>query len=99
MRVVVGLDAATSGSTRVNGSEYRKLRAPLSEVGTMLEASAIHTGRSAYNHLLATAQTHGIGRARVQEVIDIVGLTEDARQRVGSFSLGRGQRLGIAAAR
>jgi ABC-2 type transport system ATP-binding protein len=64
----------------------------------MLEARAVHTGRSAYNHLLAMAQTHGIGRKRVQEVVDLVGLQEVARKRVGSFSLGMGQRLGIAAA-
>jgi ABC-2 type transport system ATP-binding protein len=68
------------------------------EVGAMLEARAIHTGRSAYHHLLAMAQTHGIGRARVEEVIDLVGLRAVARKRVGGFSLGMGQRLGIAAA-
>ena len=68
------------------------------EVGALLEARAIHTGRSAYNHLVAMAQTHGIGRKRVQEVIDLVGLQEVARKRAGGFSLGMGQRLGIAAA-
>ena len=98
MRVIVGLDRPNSGSATVNGKHYRDVPAPLHEVGTMLEARAIHTGRSAYNHLLAMAQTHGIGRRRVQEVIDLVGLTEVARKRAGGFSLGMGQRLGIAAA-
>jgi ABC-2 type transport system ATP-binding protein len=98
MRVIVGLDAPSAGHAVVNEKAYRDLPAPLHEIGTMLEARAIHTGRSAYNHLLAMAQTHGIGRARVQEVIGLVGLEAVARQRVGSFSLGMGQRLGIAAA-
>ena len=98
MRLILGLDAPTGGAVTVNGRRYRDLPAPLHEVGAMLEARAIHTGRSAYNHLLAQAQTHGIGRRRVEEVIDIVGLNEVARKRVGSFSLGMGQRLGIAAA-
>ena len=98
MRVIVGLDAPSAGRAVVNGKAYRDLRAPLHEIGTMLEARAIHTGRSAYNHLLAMAQTHGIGRARVQEVIELVGLHDVARKRVGGFSLGMGQRLGIAAA-
>jgi ABC-2 type transport system ATP-binding protein len=98
MRVIVGLDRPNSGSATVNGKPYRDLPAPLHEVGTLLEARAIHTGRSAYNHLLAMAQTHGIGRARVDEVIDLVGLTEVARKRAGGFSLGMGQRLGVAAA-
>ena len=98
MRVILGLDAPTSGHSTVNGKSYRNLTAPLHEIGAMLEARAIHTGRSAYNHLLAMAQTHGISRRRVSEVIDLVGLTEVAHQRAGSFSLGMGQRLGIAAA-
>ncbi len=98
MRVIVGLDRPDSGAATVNGKPYRDLPAPLHEVGTLLEARAIHTGRSAYNHLLAMAQTHGIGRRRVQEVIDLVGLTEVARKRAGGFSLGMGQRLGVAAA-
>jgi ABC-2 type transport system ATP-binding protein len=98
MRVILGLDAPTSGRSTVNGRSYRDLTAPLHEIGAMLEARAIHTGRSAYNHLLALAKTHGIGRARVAEVIDLVGLTEVAHQRAGGFSLGMGQRLGIAAA-
>jgi ABC-2 type transport system ATP-binding protein len=98
MRLIIGLDAPTSGRVTVNGRVYRDHVAPLHEVGTMLEARAIHTGRSAYDHLLALAQTHGIGRRRVQEVIELVGLQEVARKRVGSFSLGMGQRLGIASA-
>jgi ABC-2 type transport system ATP-binding protein len=98
MRLILGLDAPTSGTVRVNGCAYRELSAPLHEVGAMLEARAIHTGRSAYNHLLALAQTHGIPRSRVEEVIELVGLREVARKRVGSFSLGMGQRLGVAAA-
>jgi ABC-2 type transport system ATP-binding protein len=98
MRVILGLDTPTSGRSTVNGKFYRDLRAPLQEIGAMLEARAIHTGRSAYNHLLAMAQTQGIGRQRVQEVIDLVGLTDVAHQRAGGFSLGMGQRLGIAAA-
>jgi ABC-2 type transport system ATP-binding protein len=98
MRVILGLDAPTSGRSTVNGKSYRDLAAPLREIGAMLEARAIHTGRSAYNHLLAMAQTQGIGRQRVTEVIDLVGLTEVAHLRAGGFSLGMGQRLGIAAA-
>jgi ABC-2 type transport system ATP-binding protein len=98
MRLILGLDAPTSGTVRVNGCSYRDLSAPLHEIGAMLEAHAIHTGRSAYNHLLALAQTHGIPRSRVEEVLELVGLSEVARKRVGSFSLGMGQRLGVAAA-
>ncbi len=98
MRLILGLDAPSHGSATVNGRPYREHDAPLHEVGAMLEARAIHTGRSGYNHLLSLAQTHGIGRARVQEVIDLVGLESVARGRVGSFSLGMGQRLGVAAA-
>lgn len=98
MRMILGLDAPTAGSTLVNGKRYRELRAPLHDVGAMLEARAIHTGRSGYNHLLALAQTEGISRSRVDDVIDMVGLQSVARKRVGSFSLGMGQRLGVAAA-
>jgi ABC-2 type transport system ATP-binding protein len=98
MRLILGLDAPTSGTVSVNGRAYRDFDAPLHEIGAMLEAHAIHTGRSAYNHLLALAQTHGIPRSRVEEVIELVGLRQVARKRVGSFSLGMGQRLGVAAA-
>jgi ABC-2 type transport system ATP-binding protein len=98
MRLILGLDAPTSGTVTLDGRKYADLPAPLHEVGAMLEARAIHTGRSAYNHLLALAQTHGIGRARVDEVIDLVGIQTVARKRVGGFSLGMGQRLGVAAA-
>src|SRR5258705_13626894 len=98
MRMIVGLDEPTAGTIRVNGGTYRDFPAPLHEVGALLEARAIHTGRSAYNHLLAMAQTHGIGRARVEEVIELVGLGGVARKRAGGFSLGMGQRLGVASA-
>jgi ABC-2 type transport system ATP-binding protein len=98
MRMIVGLDAPTGGAVTVNGRPYRDHRAPLREVGVLLEARAIHTGRTARNHLLALAATTGIGRRRVDEVIDLVGLEEVATKRVGSFSLGMGQRLGIASA-
>jgi ABC-2 type transport system ATP-binding protein len=98
MRLILGLDAPSAGTATVNGKAYRDLSAPLHEIGAMLEARAIHTGRSAYNHLLALAQTHRLPRSRVDEVIELVGLREVARKRVGSFSLGMGQRLGVAAA-
>ena len=98
MRLVLGLDAPTAGDVTVNGKHYREHAAPLHEVGALLEARSVHTGRSAYNHLLALAQTHGIGRKRVAELIDLVGLHDVARQRAGQFSLGMGQRLGIATA-
>ena len=98
MRLILGLDRPSAGRATVNGRAYRDFEAPLHEVGALLEARAIHTGRSAYNHLLAQAQTHAIGRDRVDEVIRLVGLESVARKRVGGFSLGMGQRLGIAAA-
>ena len=98
MRLILGLDAPTAGSVTVNGKRYREHAAPLHEAGALLEARSVHTGRSAYNHLLALAQTHGIPRRRVRELIDLVGLHEVARKRAGKFSLGMGQRLGIAAA-
>jgi ABC-2 type transport system ATP-binding protein len=98
MRLILGLDAPTDGDVTVNGKHYRDHKAPLHEVGALLEARSVHTGRSAYNHLLALARTHGIPRRRVDELIDLVGLREVAKQRAGKFSLGMGQRLGIAAA-
>jgi ABC-2 type transport system ATP-binding protein len=98
MRLILGLDAASAGDVTVNGKHYRDHAAPLHEVGALLEARSVHTGRSAFNHLLALAQTHGIPRRRVDELIDLVGLREVAKKRAGQFSLGMGQRLGIAAA-
>jgi ABC-2 type transport system ATP-binding protein len=98
LRMVLGLDAPTGGTVRVNGRPYHQHRRPLREVGALLEAHAIHPGRSAYNHLLCLAQSNGIRRSRVAAVLEQVGLTEAARTRVGNFSLGMGQRLGIAAA-
>src|SRR5258705_1529151 len=98
MRLILGLDGPTTGDVTVNGKRYRDHVAPLHEVGVLLEARAVHTGRSAFNHLLALAQTHGIPRSRVGELIDLVGLHDVARKRAGTFSLGMGQRLGIAAA-
>lgn len=98
MRVILGLDAPTSGRALINGKRFADHPAPLHECGALLEARSVHPGRSAYNHLLSLAQTHGIGRARVRELIDMVGLKEVARRRAGKFSLGMGQRLGIASA-
>ena len=98
MRLILGLDRPTGGAVTVNGKRYREHRAPLREVGALLEARSVHTGRSAYNHLLALARTHGIPRSRVEYLTDMVGLREVARKRVGKFSLGMGQRLGIATA-
>ena len=98
MRMILGLDAPTGGSVTVNGKPYREHAAPLHEVGALLDARSVHPGRSAYHHLLALAQTSGIGRSRVDEVVDAVGLGGAARKRAGGFSLGMGQRLGIAAA-
>ncbi|MEV7775042.1 ATP-binding cassette domain-containing protein [Kitasatospora sp. NPDC086791] len=98
MRMIVGLDAPTSGTVRVNGRRYAEHAAPLQEVGALLEAKSIHPGRSAFNHLMAQAHTHGIPRRRVEEVIELTGLQSVARKRAGAFSLGMGQRLGIASA-
>jgi len=98
MRVIVGLDRPTHGHVRVNGHRYRDDRAPLTEVGSLLEAKAVHPGRSAYNHLLFLARSNGISRRRVGEVLGLVGLEAVAGKRAGGFSLGMGQRLGIAAA-
>ena len=98
IRLILGLDAADRGDVTVNGKHYRDHAAPLHEVGALLEARSVHSGRSAYNHLLSLAQTHGISRRRVDELIDFVGLHDVARKRAGEFSLGMGQRLGIASA-
>jgi ABC-2 type transport system ATP-binding protein len=98
MRLILGLDRPTGGSVTVNGKPYAEHREPLAEVGALLEAKAVHTSRSAYNHLRALAATHGIARSRIDEVVELVGLADVARKRVGAFSLGMGQRLGIASA-
>lgn len=98
MRMIVGLDAPTRGDVTVNGRAYAGHPAPLHEVGALLEARAVQNGRTARNHLLALATTCGISARRVDQLLDLVGLTEVASKRVGGFSLGMGQRLGIAAA-
>src|SRR3979411_2220663 len=98
MRMIAGLDAPKSGTALVNGAQNQRAQVPMAELGILLEAKAVHTSRSAYNHLLALAQTNGVPRSRVTEVIDLVGLREVARKRAGGFSLGMGQRLGIASA-
>jgi len=98
MRMIVGLDRPTAGTVTVGGKRYADLTAPLREIGVLLDAKAVHTGRTAENHLLALAATHGIPSRRVGEVIALTGLESVARRRVGGFSLGMGQRLGIAAA-
>jgi len=98
MRMILGLDRPTSGTATINGRPYAEHAAPLQQAGALLDAKAVHTGRSAYHHLLAMAATTGIPKSRVAEVIDIVGLHEVAKKRAGGFSLGMGQRLGIASA-
>lgn len=98
MRMIVGLDRPTAGHTTVGGRDYRQLRAPLREVGVLLDAKAVHTGRSARSHLRAMAATHGIPTSRVDEVIELTGIASVAGKRAGKFSLGMGQRLGIASA-
>jgi ABC-2 type transport system ATP-binding protein len=98
MRMIAGLDTPTTGRVLVNGKNYRDMPAPMSELGMLLEAKAVHTGRSARNHLLALAHTNGVSKRRVDECIEAAGLTDVAGKRVGGFSLGMGQRLGVAAA-
>ncbi len=98
MRMILGLDRPTSGTVTVLGRPYADHVRPLHEVGAVLEARALHGGRSAYNHLLCLAQTNGIGRSRVAAVLDLVGLSDVAHKRAGTFSLGMSQRLGLAAA-
>jgi ABC-2 type transport system ATP-binding protein len=98
MRMILGLDAPSAGSVTVNGRPFVSLNNPMREVGALLDAKAIHGGRSAYNHLLCLAQSNNLPRRRVDEVLDIVGLTGVARKRSKGFSLGMGQRLGIASA-
>jgi ABC-2 type transport system ATP-binding protein len=98
MRLLLGLDRPNSGGSLINGKAYRDFPAPLREVGALLEARAVHTGRSARNHLLAMAATNGIPKSRVKEMLGLVGLDEVGSKRAGGFSLGMGQRLGIASA-
>src|ERR687889_785418 len=93
MRMILGLDAPTRGSVTVNGRPYREHAAPLREVGALLDARSVHPARSARNHLLALAQTSGIPRSRVDEVVEAVGLAGVAPKRAGGFSLGMGPRL------
>jgi ABC-2 type transport system ATP-binding protein len=98
MRLILGLDKATEGTVTVNGHAYRDKRAPMREIGALIDPSAVHGGRSAYHHLLWQAQAGGLPRNRVGDVLDMVGLTEVAEKKVGGFSLGMHQRLGIASA-
>jgi ABC-2 type transport system ATP-binding protein len=98
MRMIMGLDNPTSGTALVNGVPYPELRWPLREVGALLDAKAFHPARSAYNHLLCLSKTNDIPVRRIDEVLDIVGLSSVAHDRAGKFSLGMGQRLGIASA-
>ncbi len=98
MRMILGLDRPTAGTVTVNGQPFAQLKNPMREVGALLDAKAIHGGRTAYNHLLCLAQTNNLPRRRVGEVLEMVGLTDVARKRAKGFSLGMGQRLGIASA-
>jgi ABC-2 type transport system ATP-binding protein len=98
MRLILDLDAPDAGTARIGGRRFRELRWPLREVGSQLEARAFHPGRSARDHLAALAASNDIPRRRVDEVLGLVGLADAARRRAGKFSLGMGQRLGLAAA-
>ncbi len=98
MRMILGLDHPTAGDVRIDGKHYQQLKDPLTYIGALLEAKAWHGGRTAYNHLLCLAQSNGIARSRVREVLETVGLTAVARKKTKGFSMGMGQRLGIAAA-
>ncbi|MGN9760655.1 ABC transporter ATP-binding protein [Streptomyces sp. SD31] len=98
MRMVLGLDHPTAGDVRIDGKHYGELKDPLTYIGALLEAKAWHGGRSAYNHLLCLAQSNGIPKRRVREVLETVGLTAVARKKTKGFSMGMGQRLGIAGA-
>jgi ABC-2 type transport system ATP-binding protein len=98
MRMMLGLDRPTAGDVRIDGTHYDRLKDPLKYIGALLDAKAVHGGRSAYHHLLCLAQSNGIPRSRVHEVLDTVGLTAVARKKAKGFSLGMGQRLGIAGA-
>jgi ABC-2 type transport system ATP-binding protein len=98
MRMIIGLDHPTSGDVRIEGRHYAELRDPLKSIGALLDATANHGGRSAYHHLLCLAQSNGLPERRVHEVLDLVGLTAVAKKKAKGFSMGMGQRLGIAAA-
>ena len=98
MRLILNLDRPDAGTATIGGRRYEDLAEPLRTVGALLEAKAVHAGRSAYNHLLVLAQTQGLPRSRVDEMIELIGLSPVAKKRAGGFSLGMGQRLGIAAA-
>ena len=98
MRMILGLDAPTTGAVTIGGKPFAQAANPMREVGALLDAKAIHGGRSAHNHLLCLAQTNNLPKRRVGEVLELVGLSEVARKRSKGFSLGMGQRLGIAAA-
>jgi ABC-2 type transport system ATP-binding protein len=98
MRMILGLDRPTGGTVTVHGQAYEQLGQPMREMGALLDAKAVHGGRSAYSHLLCLAQTNGLPRSRVDQVLEITGLQDVARKRSGGFSLGMGQRLGIAGA-
>lgn len=98
MRMMLGLDSPTSGEIRIDGKRYDQLRDPLNNIGALLEAKAVHGGRTAYNHLLCMAQSNNIPKKRIGQVLDLVGLGEVAKKRPKGFSLGMGQRLGIAGA-
>jgi ABC-2 type transport system ATP-binding protein len=97
MRLILGLDYPDAGMVKIDGKQYAGLAYPMREVGALLDAKAVHGGRSAYNHLLCLAQTNNLPKRRVGEVLELVGLTDVARKRTKGFSLGMGQRLGIAA--
>ncbi|MGH4033751.1 ABC transporter ATP-binding protein [Actinomycetota bacterium Odt1-20B] len=98
MRMMLGLDRPSAGRVRIDGRAYDQIRHPLKYIGALLDAKAMHGGRSAYNHLLCLAQSNGIPASRVHEVLDTVGLTAVAKKKAKGFSLGMGQRLGIAGA-
>src|SRR5207248_2989615 len=97
MRLILGLDYPNAGTVTIDGKRYASLANPMREVGALLDAKAVHGGRSAYNHLLCLAQTNNLPKRRVGEVLELVGLTDVARKRTKGFSLGMSQRLGIAA--
>jgi ABC-2 type transport system ATP-binding protein len=98
MRLILGLDRPTSGTVTIEGRPFRQVTQPMRQVGALLDAKALHGGRSAYNHLLCVAQSNNLPASRVKEVLALVGLTDVAKRRARGFSLGMGQRLGIAAA-